>query len=282
MRDNFKHTHEVARETAKRMIGGEVFPGIKTGFPEIDDLTGGFRNGDLIVLGGRPSMGKTAFALGVFEYVATKAQVPSVFFSLEMSISGLMERLLLNIAGIPKLKLDKYCVADIKCLEEAAETVIFSPMIIDDTAAISLESLCEKCREYRKTAGIGLIIIDYLQLIDGRGKGESFQEQTAGIMKTLKSLARELDCPILLLSSLSRVPEQRADHRPLLADFQGSESIADEADEVIFLYRDDYYDKSCRNGIAEVHIAKHNKGETGCIELAFLSYCGKFVPIKKR
>ena len=280
MNSNFKRTQEVVRSTAKLLLEGNSFQGVKTGFPEIDDLTGGFRNGDLIVLGGRPAMGKTAFALGVFENVASKAKIPSVYFSLEMSVSKLMERLLINMAGIPKLKPSKYCEDDIKCLGEAVETAVSSPMIIDDTPAISLESLCEKCREYRKNDGIGLIIIDHLQLISG-GIGESFREQITDIMKSLKNLARELDCPILLLSQLNRSPELRPDHRPMLADLRGSGSIEEEADEVILLYRDNYYDKSCGNNIAEVHIAKHNMSKTGCVELAFLDYCGKFVHIKK-
>ena len=253
--------------------------GLPTGFIDLDYKTSGFQNSDLILIAARPSMGKTAFELNIAEYMAFKKNVTVAIFSLEMSKEQLVNRLfsLESKVDSQKIRTGDLEDSDWERLIESANVIGNSHLIIDDTPSISIGELRSKCRKYKLEHNLGIIIIDYLQLMTAGGKTESRQQEISEISRSLKALARELNVPVVALSQLSRAVESRPDHRPMLSDLRESGAIEQDADVVMFLYRDDYYNKeSEKKGIAEVIIAKQRNGPIGTVELIWLPNYTKF------
>lgn len=253
--------------------------GLPTGFIDLDYKTSGFQNSDLILIAARPSMGKTAFELNIAEYMAFKKNVTVAIFSLEMSKEQLVNRLfsLESKVDSQKIRTGDLEDSDWERLIESANVIGNSHLIIDDTPSISIGELRSKCRKYKLEHNLGIIIIDYLQLMTAGGRSESRQQEISEISRSLKALARELNVPVVALSQLSRAVESRPDHRPMLSDLRESGAIEQDADVVMFLYRDDYYNKeSEKKGIAEVIIAKQRNGPIGTVELVWLPNYTKF------
>lgn len=253
--------------------------GLATGFIDLDYKTSGFQNSDLILIAARPSMGKTAFELNIAEFMAFKKDVTVAIFSLEMSKEQLVNRLfsLESRVDSQKIRTGDLEDSDWEKLIESANVIGNSHLIIDDTPSISIGELRSKCRKYKLEHNLGIIIIDYLQLMTAGGHSESRQQEISEISRSLKALARELNVPVVALSQLSRAVESRPDHRPMLSDLRESGAIEQDADVVMFLYRDDYYNKeSEKKGIAEVIIAKQRNGPIGTIELVWLPNYTKF------
>ncbi len=258
--------------------------GIATGFVDLDYNTAGLQNSDLILVAARPSMGKTAFALNIAEYVAVKSKTPMVIFSLEMSKEQLVNRMFSLQSGVDaqKLRTGNLSEAEWEELVDGAGRIGESKLIIDDTPGISISELRSKCRKYKVEYDISLIMIDYLQLMTGSGKTDSRQQEISDISRALKSLARELSVPVVALSQLSRAVEQRPDHRPQLSDLRESGAIEQDADVVMFIYREDYYNKDTeRKGISDIIIAKQRNGPIGTVELAWLPELTKFANLAK-
>lgn len=253
--------------------------GIPTGFIDLDYKTAGLQPSDLILIAARPSMGKTAFVLNVAENVAFKCGKSIAIFSLEMSKEQLVNRMfsLESRVDAQHLRTGNLNDAEWEALIEAAGDIGKSKLIIDDTPGISISELRSKCRKYKMEQGLDAIMIDYLQLMTGNGHTDSRQQEISDISRSLKALARELNCPVIALSQLSRAVEQRPDHRPMLSDLRESGAIEQDADVVMFLYRDDYYNKdSEKKGIAEVIIAKQRNGPIGTVELVWMPEFTKF------
>ena len=253
--------------------------GIATGFIDLDDKTAGMQPSDLILLAARPSMGKTAFALNIAQNVAFKQGKPAAIFSLEMSKEQLVNRLFALEARVDaqKLRTGNLQEADWEKLIEGAGKIGNSKLIIDDTPGITIAQLRSKCRKYKMDMGLSIIIIDYLQLMSGNGKSDSRQQEISEISRSLKLLARELNVPVIALSQLSRAVEQRPDHRPMLSDLRESGAIEQDADVVMFIYRDDYYNHDTdAKGISEIIVAKQRSGPIGTIELAWLPEYTRF------
>ena len=256
--------------------------GVPTGFTRLDEYTAGFQKSDLVILAARPSMGKTAFCLNIAQHAAHVHQVPVMMFSLEMSCSQLVTRLLCSEARIDGQKVRRGFLGDEDWakLTLTAGVLENTPILIDDTANASLMEIRSKARRAYAQDKIGMIIIDYLQLItwSGSGKSESRQQEVSAISRALKGLARELHIPVICLSQLSRAVESRTDKRPMLSDLRESGAIEQDADVVLFLYRDSYYNpqKEESKGKGEVIIAKQRNGPVGNIELAFNSNFAKF------
>ena len=263
----------------------EPITGIPTGFADLDYKTAGLHNSDLVLVAARPAMGKSAFALNIATNAAVQAKVPTVIFNLEMSKSQLVSRILCSEAMVDsnKVRTGKIEEDDWIKLATALGPLSEAPIYIDDTPGITVTEIRAKCRKLKMEKNIGLIVIDYLQLIQGSGKRNSSREQEISeISRSLKILAKELDVPVIALSQLSRAAEQRADHRPMLSDLRESGAIEQDADIVMFLYRDDYYNPdSEKKNIAEVIMAKHRAGSTGTVELLWLGSYTKFVNIEK-
>ena len=270
-------------EKASRIQGNVT--GIATGFIDLDYRMSGLQPSDLILVAARPSMGKTAFVLNIAQYTAFHSDLATAIFSLEMSKEQLVNRLfsLESRVDAQMLRNGNLSDTDWEKLIEGAGTIGRSKLIIDDTPGISIGELRSKCRKYKLEHQIQLIIIDYLQLMSGSGRGnESRQQEISDISRALKALARELNVPVVALSQLSRAVEQRPDHRPMLSDLRESGAIEQDADLVMFLYRDEYYNKdSEKRGIAEVIIAKQRRGPIGTIELAWLPDFTKFANLQK-
>ncbi|MCI8334855.1 MAG: replicative DNA helicase [Lachnospiraceae bacterium] len=259
-------------ESASRTKGNVT--GIATGFKDLDYQTSGFQPSDLILIAARPSMGKTAFVLNIAQYMAFRSQETVAVFSLEMSKEQLVNRLLSMESGVDAQKLRNGNLSDGEWerLVEGAEGVARSNLIIDDTPGITLAELRSKCRKYKLENGLGIIMIDYLQLMSGGGRSsDSRQQEISDISRGLKSLARELNVPVVALSQLSRAVEQRPDHRPMLSDLRESGAIEQDADMVMFLYRDAYYNKDSEmKNLAEVIVAKQRNGPIGTINLLWM------------
>ena len=255
--------------------------GIPTGFLDLDYKTAGLQNSDLILVAARPSMGKTAFVLNIAQYVAFKAQKSVAIFSLEMSKEQLVNRLFALEAQVDaqSLRTGNLKDTDWEKLIESAGTIGKSKLLIDDTPGISISELRSKCRKMKLEHGLDLIIIDYLQLMSGRvgGRSESRQQEISEISRALKGVARELNVPVIALSQLSRAVEQRPDHRPMMSDLRESGAIEQDADVVMFIYRDDYYNKDTEmKNVAEIIIAKQRNGAIGTINLTWLPQYTKF------
>lgn len=260
--------------------------GIATGFYDLDYKTAGLQKADLILIAARPSVGKTAFALNIAEYVALRTKVTTAIFSLEMSRTQLVNRIL---AMNSKVDSQAIRTGDLKDddwvkLMESARLTGESPLIIDDTPGISITELRSKCRKFKLEKNLGLVMIDYLQLMSGGKKAESRQQEISEISRSLKALAREIDCPVIALSQLSRAVEQREDKRPMLSDLRESGAIEQDADVVMFIYRDEYYnkEKSEEPGVAEIIIGKQRNGPTGTVKLAYLANYTKFANLDNR
>ena len=259
--------------------------GVPIGFADLDYKTAGLHGSDLRLLAARPAMGKTAFALNIATNAAVRAKVPVAIFSLEMSKEQLVNRVLCGEAMVDsnKVRTGKLDEQDWAKLASALGPLSESEIYIDDTPGISVMEIRAKCRKLKLEKNIGLVVIDYLQLIQGNGKrGGSREQEISEISRSLKILAKEINVPVIALSQLSRAPEQRPDHRPMLSDLRESGAIEQDADIVMFLYRDDYYNEdSDKKNIAEVILAKHRAGSTGTVELLWLGSYTKFVNIDK-
>jgi replicative DNA helicase len=260
--------------------------GIATGFTELDRMTAGFQRNDLIIVGARPSVGKTAFALNIAQNVATKTDENVAIFSLEMGAEQLVMRMLCAEGNIDaqRLRTGSLTDEDWGKLTMAMGSLASTGIYIDDTPGVRVNDIRSKCRRLKQEHGLGMIMIDYLQLVLGSGRsGENRQQEVSEISRSLKQLARELQVPIIALSQLSRGVEQRQDKRPMMSDIRESGSIEQDADIVAFLYRDDYYDKESENkNIIEIIIAKQRNGPTGTVQLAFVKEYNKFVNLEKR
>ena len=259
--------------------------GIPTGFIDLDYRTAGLQPSDLILVAARPSMGKTAFVLNVAQYVAFHENMCTAIFSLEMSKEQLVNRLfsLESRVDAQALRTGNLSDADWEKLVEGADVIGNSELIIDDTPGISVSEMRSKCRKYKLEHDLKLIIIDYLQLMSGSGgrSGDSRQQEISDISRSLKALARELSVPVIALSQLSRAVEQRPDHRPMLSDLRESGAIEQDADVVMFIYRDDYYNKDTElKGISEIIIAKQRNGPIGTVNLAWLPEYTKFANLE--
>ena len=260
--------------------------GIPTGFQDLDYQLAGLQPSDLILLAARPSMGKTAFVLNIAQYACFRQNTCTAIFSLEMSREQLVNRLFAMESRIDaqNLRTGNLSDEDWDNLLEGSGVVGNSRLIIDDTPGITVSEMRTKCRKYKLDFGLQLIIIDYLQLMSGSGRrsNDNRQQEISEISRSLKALARELECPVIALSQLSRAVEQRADHRPMLSDLRESGAIEQDADVVMFLYRDDYYNKdSPQKNICEVIVAKQRNGPNGTVELVWLPKFTKYVSMKK-
>ncbi|MFM1653513.1 replicative DNA helicase [Brevibacillus sp. B_LB10_24] len=282
IRDVLMETYERIELLSQRR--GEV-TGIPSGYPDLDKMTSGFQRSDLIILAARPSVGKTAFALNVAQNVAARAGETVAIFSLEMAASQLVQRMICAEGNLDASKMRTGWLEedDWQKLTMAIGTLAKAPIYIDDTPGVTVQDIRAKCRRLQAERGLGMILIDYLQLIHGRGRGENRQQEVSEISRTLKGIARELNVPVIALSQLSRSVEQRQDKRPMMSDIRESGSIEQDADIVAFLYRDDYYDRETENkNVIEIIIAKQRNGPTGTVELAFLKEYNKFVSLDTR
>ncbi|WP_027436901.1 replicative DNA helicase [Lachnospira multipara] len=258
--------------------------GVPTGFRDLDRYLSGLQPSDFILVAARPSMGKTAFVLNVAEHVAIKEGITTAIFSLEMSNVQLVNRMLSleSTVDADKIRRGNLDSGDWGKLIDGADSIAKSNIIIDDTPGISISELRSKCRKYKLEHNLGLIIIDYLQLMSGNGKTDSRQQEISDISRALKALARELNVPVVTLSQLSRAVEQRPDHRPMLSDLRESGAIEQDADVVMFLYRDDYYNKDTEfPGVAEIIIAKQRNGPIGTVKMAWLPEQTRFADLLK-
>ena len=260
--------------------------GLPTGFADLDYRTAGLQPSDFILVAARPSMGKTAFVLTIADYVTIKKKEAVAIFSLEMSAGQLVNRMLAMESQIDAqaLRSGDLSDRDWESLMESSEAIGTSKLIIDDTPGIKVSELRSKCRKYKLEKDIKLIIIDYIQLMSGSGsRGDNRQQEVSDISRGLKSLARELNVPIIVLSQLNRAVETRADHRPMLADIRESGAIEQDADVIMFLYRDDYYNEdSPEKNIAEVIVAKQRNGPTGTIKLGWQPKYTRFVNLERQ
>ena len=269
-------------EAASRNKGSVT--GIPTGFTDLDYKTTGMQPSDLVLIAARPSMGKTAFVLNVAQHMAFKKNYTVAIFSLEMSKEQLVNRMFALESQVDSqlLRTGNLGDDDWAKLIEGAGIIGRSNLIIDDTPGISVSELRSKCRKYKLEKGLDAIMIDYLQLMTGSKKTDSRQQEISDISRSLKEIARELQVPVIALSQLSRAVEQRPDHRPMLSDLRESGAIEQDADVVMFLYRDDYYNKDTdKKNIAEVIIAKQRNGPIGTVELAWLPHLTKFANLKR-
>lgn len=259
--------------------------GVATGFLDLDYRTAGMQPSDLILVAARPSMGKTAFVLNIAQYVAFKQAKTVAIFSLEMSKEQLVNRLFSMESKVDSQHLRTGNLSDVEWekLIESAGIIGKSNLIIDDTPGIGISELRSKCRKYKLEHNLEMIIIDYLQLMSGSGRStDSRQQEISDISRSLKALARELHVPVIALSQLSRAVEQRPDHRPMLSDLRESGAIEQDADVVMFIYRDDYYNKDTeKKGIAEIIIAKQRNGPIGTVELVWLPDFTKFANLQR-
>lgn len=260
--------------------------GVPTGFIDLDYKTAGLHNSDLILIAARPAMGKSAFALNIATNAALKAKVPAVLFSLEMSKEQMVNRILCSEAMVDsnKVRTGKIDDDDWIKLADTMGDLSEAPIYIDDTPGISINEIRAKCRKLKLEKNIGLVVIDYLQLVQGSSKRAqgSREQEISEISRSLKILAKEINVPVIALSQLSRAPEQRPDHRPMLSDLRESGAIEQDADIVMFLYRDDYYNEDSEDkGLAEVIVAKHRAGSTGTVKLVWLGDYTKFANMER-
>ena len=270
--------HDTIEKLDKLYKNKEQITGVPTGFIDLDKITNGMQNSDLIIIAGRPAMGKTAFALNIALNASRKANSSVAVFSLEMSSQQLVQRLLSSEARVDasKLRSGKLYGDDWDHLTEASSELNELNIFIDDTPAINVTELRAKCRRLKRESGLNMVIIDYLQLMSG-GKSDNREQQISEISRSLKALAKELDIPVLALSQLNRSVEVRNDRRPLPSDLRESGAIEQDADIIIFLYRDEVYHKDSKDkGIAEIIIAKHRHGPTGVVKLTFIKEFTRF------
>lgn len=278
IRPAFHPIREIIREsfkTIERLYDKkELITGVATGFERLDELTSGLQNSDLIIIAGRPSMGKTAFALNIAQYAALEAGVPVAIFSLEMAREQLATRMLSAEARVDSQRLRKGFLGetDWPKLTTAAGRLSDAPIYIDDTPAITVMEMKAKSRRLKADAGLGLVVLDYLQLMRGSSFKDSREQEISEISRSLKALAKELSLPVIALSQLNRKVEDRTNRRPQMADLRESGAIEQDADVIAFIYRDEVYNRSDDNpekGMAEIIIGKQRNGPTGIVKLAF-------------
>ncbi len=284
----FTHIKDVLLETFNRLEelynSKGYITGIPTGFTDLDLKTAGLQNSDLILIAARPGMGKTAMGLNIAQYAAVQKRVPVAIFNLEMSKDQLVNRMLCSEVMVDshKMRTGKLSDDDWNKIAQALAPLSEAPIYIDDTPGITVMDIRAKCRRLKLEKNLGLVVIDYLQLMQGRGRVENRQQEVSEISRSLKILAKELNVPVVTLSQLSRGPESRQDHRPMLSDLRESGAIEQDADIVMFLYRDDYYNPETeKKNIAEVIIAKHRNGSTGTVELRWFGEYTKFANLKR-
>ena len=259
--------------------------GIPSGFIDLDYRMSGLQPSDLILIAARPSMGKTAFVLNIAQHIAVKKKITAAIFSLEMSKVQLVNRMLAleSLVEAQYIRNGDLTENDWTKLIEAADSVAHSNLIIDDTPSISVGELRSKCRKFKLEHNLGIIIIDYLQLMTGSKSSESRQQEVSDISRNLKAIARELNVPVIALSQLSRSVESREDKRPMLSDLRESGAIEQDADVVMFIYRDDYYNRDSElKGIAEILVAKQRNGPTGTVKLKWLPEYTKFANLERK
>ncbi len=295
-RDGFTRLKELLWPTMERIeklhAGGMTVTGVASGFNDLDELTSGFQPSDLIIVAARPSMGKTAFTLNIAQHAAIENKVPVALFSLEMSKESLVQRMLTSEARIDAQRLRKGLLRDddFPRLARAAGILGTAPVWIDDTPGITLLEMRSKARRLKTESGIGLVIVDYLQLMQGPSNAESRQQEVSQISRGLKALAKELNVPVVALSQLSRAPEQRTgdNKRPQLSDLRESGAIEQDADLIMFLYRQEFYDGptdkdgNSLEGKAEVIVGKQRNGPTGLVNLFFHKQYTRFESYSQR
>ncbi|MDH3999606.1 MAG: replicative DNA helicase, partial [Desulfuromonadales bacterium] len=293
-KQSFFSTREIVKDTIKSIEtlfnSDEAITGVATGFTDLDKMTSGLHGGDLVIIAGRPSMGKTAFCLNLIEYAAMhgKEKVPSAIFSLEMGKEQLVQRLLCSVARIDatRVRTGKLAHSEFPTLVNAAGHIAEAPIYIDDTPAITVLELRAKARRLKNEKNIGLIVVDYLQLMQGSNT-ENRQQEISEISRSLKALAKELNVPVVALSQLNRSLESRTDKRPMLADLRESGAIEQDADLIMFLYREAVYCENCKSPDkqceindhehkAEVIIGKQRNGPLGTENLTFLGQYTRF------
>lgn len=277
--DDFEKSYDIINRITERIqylsTQTSVITGITSGYKAIDKLTNGFQKGDLIIVAARPSMGKTAFALNIAQKAAEISQKPVAIFSLEMPSDQLVQRMISDVGQIPgdKIRSGKFVEQDWVKFNSAAQRLINTPIFIDDTPGIRVSEIASKCRKLQSDHGsIGMVLIDYLQLTTLNAKSsDNRQQEVSEISRFLKGMARELECPVVALSQLSRGVEQRQDKRPMMSDLRESGAIEQDADIITFLYREEYYDNSSTDNFSETELifAKHRNGATGTIMLTF-------------
>jgi replicative DNA helicase len=281
----FSHIEALLKESFERITAlyeaGDDITGVPSGYRDIDRLTGGFQPGNLIIVAARPSMGKSALGLGMAANLGVRAQIPVALFTLEMSKSEVTQRLMCSEAKVEsnRLRTGKLAVDDWPRLTAACDKLAKAPIYVDDTGSITMMEIRSKARRLKsKHPDLGLIIVDYMQLMTSGTSAENRVQEVSQISRSLKVLARDLDVPIIALSQLSRAVEQRHDKRPILSDLRESGSIEQDADIVMFIYRDEYYnaEESDQQGLAEVIVAKHRNGPTDTVKLSFLKRYAKF------
>ena len=258
--------------------------GLPTGFIDLDRKLTGLHKGELILVAARPAMGKTALVLNMARHVILNEKIPTVIFSLEMSKESLVTRMIAMDALVDAQAIRTGELTDKNWddIIESTERLAFAPLFIEDNSAITIPELRSKCRKLKQTQNLGLIIVDYLQLMNATGRVESRQQFVAEVSRALKGLARELGVPVIALSQLNRAVDSRTDHKPVLADLRESGSIEQDADVVMFIYRDDYYNEdSEKPGIAEIIVAKQRNGSTGSIDLAWQGKFTRFANLEK-
>lgn len=288
--DSFASIMDVAYNTfsniEKIYNSNEKITGISTGFTDFDAKTAGLQKSDLILIAARPSMGKTAFVLNVAQYAAVRDHVPVAIFSLEMSKEQLVNRMLCAEALVDaqKVRTGELNSDDWSKLVESMGVLSEAPIYIDDTPGITAMEIRAKCRRLKIEKGLGLVVIDYLQLMSGSDRSDSRQQEISEISRSLKAIAREIEAPVIALSQLSRACEARSDHRPMLSDLRESGAIEQDADLVAFLYRDEYYfpEKTEKKNQAELIIAKQRNGPTGTVNLTWLGQYTKFANMENR
>jgi replicative DNA helicase len=281
----FSHIETLLKESFERITqlyeSGADVTGVPSGFRDLDRITSGFQEGNLVVIAARPSMGKSALGLGVAANLAVRKGVPVALFTLEMSKSEVTQRLMCSEAKVEsqRLRTGKLSAEDWPRLTAACDKLAKAPIYVDDTGSITMMEIRSKARRLKsKHADLGLIIVDYMQLMTSGTTAENRVQEVSQISRSLKVLARDLDVPIVALSQLSRAVEQRHDKRPILSDLRESGSIEQDADIVMFIYRDEYYnaEESDQQGLAEVIVAKHRNGPTDTVKLSFLKRYAKF------
>jgi replicative DNA helicase len=281
----FSHIEALLKESFERITqlyeSGSDVTGVPSGFRDLDRITSGFQEGNLIVMAARPSMGKSALGLGVAANLAVRKEIPVALFTLEMSKTEVTQRLMCSEAKVEsqRLRTGKLAADDWPRLTAACDKLARAPLYVDDTGSITMMEIRSKARRLKsKHPDLGLIVVDYLQLMTSGTTAENRVQEVSQISRSLKVLARDLDVPIIALSQLSRAVEQRHDKRPILSDLRESGSIEQDADIVMFIYRDEYYngEESEQQGLAEVIVAKHRNGPTDTVKLSFLKRYAKF------
>lgn len=270
------------REMVSHSMSKGTLTGVETGFHELDRRTAGLQKSDLILIAGRPGMGKSAFAVNIAEHAAITNHVTTALFNLEMSKTQLMNRILCSqaLVELGKLRSGDMTGDDWMQISEVMDRIAAAPLYIDDTTTITVSDIRAKCRKLKQANNLGLVVIDYLQLMPPSRRAENRQNEISEISRSLKMLAKELDVPVIALSQLSRASESRSDKRPMLSDLRESGAIEQDADIVMFLYRDEYYNKNTEDkNIAECIISKYRSGETGTIKLGWQGKYTKFLNV---